>query len=134
MTEIVIMMRDFPHPDPDVHVRRYHRGDILDYRVDGHPWSQAELTQPKFRHIRIGLTMTEVDFMAKSEDDPIKNKGRLWARVRKFDLDSILIGPGAFKEFLMDDTRTVPIFISSVRTALDPLIFEKGDADDFTRV
>lgn len=133
MTEILFRVVDVPHPDPNIHVRRYHRGDIVAWRVDGFTWGERELTYPVWRIIRIGLTMTEVNFLAREEEDTFKNKGRIWARVRKINFDDIAI-KGGFKNFLVDDTRATPILNIGKTTTLNTLIVEKGDADDFTGI
>ena len=133
MTEILFRVVDVPHSNPNIHVRRYHRGDIVMWRVDGHAWSDRELTNPAWRIIRIGLTMTEVDFLARSEDDTFKNKGRVWARVRRINFDDIAI-KGGFKNFLFDDTRSTPILNIGKTTTLNAFIVEKGNADDFLGV
>lgn len=131
MTEILILMKDFPNDNLKIHCQRYHRGDIIDWRADGWPWSEAELSIPKFRHIRIGLTDIEVSFLARSEGNLLETKSRTWARRRFFDWN--LVKPGKLRNFLDDNTRATPILILNQDTALNPFVVDKGNADDFVK-
>ncbi len=129
MTEIMFLTRNFPDANPRIHVSRLHRGDVICWRFDGWPWSEAELKNPKLRIIRIGLTQTEADFLARSEDDPFRNKTRAWIRWRFLDFDDASV-KGRLRSFIRDDSRPTPIFDIGDARSLDGIVVEKGNAED----
>ncbi len=131
MTEFLVLVLDFPDDDLRKHTANYHRGDVIDARVDGWGWSDTEKRKPLWRIIRTPLTMTEADFMLRNEDDVFKNKTMLWSRTRAFDLDNIGF-PDKVKAWIADDTRTEPI-LEIDAGLMRTFVTEKGDAEDFTK-
>jgi len=97
--------------DEALRVKRYQRGDVVVWKPSPWVWGSVELTHPEHRIIRFNnMTGSEAEALVSRELDPGRTKTNTWKRVRKLDLDSLLIGSGAFKDFLDDDTRAVPIF------------------------
>ena len=133
MVEILLRVTDKKGDNPTkvIEVRRMHRGDVVSWMPDGHAWSPRELTNPDWRIIRFTtMTISEATALASSETDAANTKLNLWKRIRKLDLDSLLIGPGKFKTFLFDDTRAEPILMFKDNLKLiDDITVLKPNAD-----
>lgn len=112
MVEILLRVKDRldDNPTKEIEVRRMDRGTVIVWMPDGWTWSDNELTHDFWRIIRFSsMTVSEAEALVAPEFDPAGLKVNRWARIRKFDLDSLSI-TGKFRAFLDDDTRTTPIF------------------------
>lgn len=114
--------------DKSLKVQQYGAGDVVIWKAEGWGWGSVELTHPEHRILRIAnMTVSEAEALVSQELNVGKVKLHTWKRIRKFDLNSILIVSGKFKDFLDDDTRIVPIFkftgnislITSITTTKD---------------
>jgi hypothetical protein len=130
MLETLLRVKDKldDNPTKALEVTRMHRGDTVVWMPEGHTWSDEEKTNPAWRIVRLNITVSEAEALVSPELDPTGLKANCWKRVRKFDLE--LIGPGAFRTFLEDDTRAEPIFeFTESITLIDAITVTKPNAD-----
>ena len=132
MVELLIRTQDKKADTPTkaLEVQRMHRGDVVLWRPDGWPWSAREKASPAWRILRINITPSEADALVSPELDVLSIKLHVWKRIRKLDLDNVLISPGKFKTFLDDDSRSTPVFtFTGDVTLLGTITETKPNAD-----
>ena len=90
------------------------QGDVVCVMPDGHPWTQKELTNPNWRIIRVPNMPNDLRNQATEAGTP---KAGTLTQARKYTID--LASPhvtAAFSEFFLDDTRSTPIYETSIPT------------------
>ena len=103
------------HPDPFIDVQRLRIDEVVCVLPSTHVFSQRELTSPGWRIVLANnLTMEDgVNFMLPEvETDPQNPNPLLMRRGWKFNRNT----PGitqAFLDFLNDDTRSTPIYVTN---------------------
>ncbi len=126
-----VAAQGLPTGDKALEVKRYQRGDCVIWKPEGWGWGSIELTHPEHRIVRFTkMTVSEAEALISTELDAALSKTHTWKRIRRLDLDSLLITDGAFKTFLFDDTRAVPMFrFTGKLTLIDNITVTKSNAD-----
>lgn len=89
MAELLVMLTDNRHPDPDVDRRHaFKRGHVVDVRPDGWHWGAKE-GPPRFTVIRVPGPPEEYADLLEEEPDPVFQDERLRPRRRRVDLNAL---------------------------------------------
>lgn len=130
MTEVLLQVKEIPLP-PEQYVQTIQRGEIVDYKIDNWAWSNKELKSNRWRILRSNVTLTEIEFLSRNEEDQFNNKVNSWIRQRKFDFDNVLISQNIL-DWLNDDSRTIPILdVPTFIFREESLWIDKGEAEDY---
>lgn len=94
MAELLIRVVDKSNDDPYLDVQCLKRGDVVVICEDGHEWSQAELTNPEWRILKVpGVTLVQAEAFLGPEvdEDPTQPSRVLQRRAFKVDLDDVRV-------------------------------------------
>jgi hypothetical protein len=116
MAELLIRVVDKINDDVYKNAQCTKRGDVIVAQADGWQWGRVELSDPRYRIVRIP-TLTVDEARAFTAPEPHTGPGKpsptLQKRAFKFDVDHHTI-PADFAAWLADDSRAVPIHEASL--------------------
>jgi hypothetical protein len=125
--DILLRVKDKVNPnDQLLDIQCEKRGDFINVLPENWAWSAIELTHPEARIIRFtNVSVSEASqFLSEPAVDPVVTPYRplkLWS----FNLDSNNI-PHDLQVFLQDDTRQIPIYVSTIDFAtLSAWVYKK---------
>ena len=132
MCEFLLRVHDKKHaetePDkPYLDVKLMQRGDIVECRDNGWPWSHLERSEPFWRIVKIPQMSLEEGqtYLAREPGNKLLNK-MLQKRQFKLNLDNPAL-PASIRDFINDDTRAVDSItinansVRNIRTTKDPV-------------
>lgn len=130
MAELLIRVKDKIGADFYLDCQCTKRGDVIIAAIDGQVWGKEELSLPFYRILKhTGVTVAEASQFVAPElpVDPANPSRTLKRRQFKMNIDLATL-PAAFKTWLADDTRKVPILdVSSVGLGKPALLALKTD-------
>lgn len=105
MSEMLVIVVDVVHSDFYLNCRCHKRADVIAAQADGWRWGIVELTDPRFRIIKVfGYDVPTAQGFCVSE--PLSKTCQ--ARQYKLDIDNAA-WPANFQPWLADNTRATPI-------------------------
>ena len=118
MCEILLRVRDKVNDaDPYLDAQCLKRGDVVVVVENGWPWSEAELTNPDWRILKlpnVSVEFAEAFLAPEVDTDPTRPSRMLRRRALRVAVNAL---PAAVRTWLADETRAQPTRTMNVTEA-----------------